>query len=160
MYDSFNFNNDIHYMVVSPEGALEWSAMVKNAVGMRSRDIVSRSLTTPALSNSGTLGQINYCYFRLDGSSILGTGQTWVAGDTSGTVISTRFGAATYVGSVMFSATYTATAQVTCKAVALMDSQPITSTDMGSMVRFWSTNISMVVSNGGRIIVQWTVNVQ
>lgn len=158
MLDVLKFDNDVHLMAVNPSGAIDGEYVFKNAVGMRTRDAVARVLTTPILTNPGTLGQINYCYFRLDGSSILGTGQTWVAGDSSGTAISTRFGAATYIGSVMYSATYTATAQTTCKALCLTDSIPASGSDMGSVVRFWSTNISVVISNGGKIIVQWTVS--
>lgn len=158
MQDRLRFDNEIRLMVVNPNGAVDGEQVYHNAVGWRTRDMVARMLTTAALSNPGTLGQVNYCYYRLDGSSILGTGLTWVAADTSGTAISTRYNTATYIGSVMFSATYTATAQVTCKALALTDSAPASGSDMGSVVRFWSTNISVVVSTGGKIIVQWTVS--
>lgn len=157
MLDVIKFDNDIHYMVVTPTGILGQEGWVKNAVGYRLKDQISKMLTTPSGDSPGTLGQINLAYYRLDGTQSLGTAGVYVASDSS-TVYSTRYNSGTYINSVMFSATYTATANVTCKVVALNNIAMSGASDVGSFCAFYSTNINMGVGSGGKIILQWTVN--
>jgi phage baseplate assembly protein gpV len=157
MQDTLKFVNNVHYMSVSPEGAIISSGNLYNVTGQFMRDQIMRMLTTPASSSPGTLGQVDRAYFRVDGNTTLGSFQQYDPGGA--TAYSTRYSSATYVSSVMFNATYTATANVTCKAVALTLGAQGASNDVGSFSKFWSTNFNMACGSAGKLIIQWTISV-
>lgn len=157
MLEDIKFVNDIHYMSVGPTGEIISQGDLRNVTGQWMRDVIMKMLTTPASSNPGTLGQVDRMYFRLDGNASLGSFQTYDPGN--GTAYSTRYNSATYISSVMFNATYTATANVSCKSVVMTLGARSSGDDIGSFAKFWSTNFNMACGSGGKLIVQWTVSV-
>lgn len=156
--DWIRFKDAINVMVVEEDKPV-WTGVFPNAVGERTRDLICKMLTTPLGSDPGTLGQINYIYVRLDGSSILGSAAQWRVCDTGGTTISTRYNDSTYVNSVNFISTYTATANITCKCAALTDSPMAGATPVGTAARFYSTSLAVSVGSAGKIIVSWDISV-
>lgn len=156
--DWIKFDDQITVRVVE-ENKPEWVGTFANAVGQRTRDLVCKMLTTPFESDPGTLGQINYIYLRLDGSTILGSAAQWRVCDTGGTTISTRYNDSTYVTQVNFISTYTATANITCKCGALTDSIMSGATPVGTAARFYSTSMNVSVGSAGKIIVSWDVSI-
>ncbi len=156
MNEQIKFNNDIHYMVVSPLGDVTSEGMTKNQTGALVKDKILVALTTNSGVAPGTVTAVNYMGFRCDGSAILGSANQWFV---TGTAISTRYNSATYLNTVNFNGTYTATANTTVKTVALLWANSFTSgSDMGSFSHYYSTNLNMSVGSGGKIIIQWTVS--
>ena len=158
MKDGIYFQNDVHYMSVSPEGAIISQGDLRNVTGYFMRNNIMMMLTTPYGVSPGTVGCISNMAFRLDGNTILGSYAQYVSAD-NGTAYSTRYNSATWCNNVMFNATYTATANVTAKTIALI----LGSTwgglvDMGLVVGFWSTLFNMSCGSGGKMIVQWNVS--
>jgi hypothetical protein len=155
MNDKLAFRNDIHYMVVSPYGEVTDIGYIHNEVAPRVKDSILRALTTPSGDDPGTLTSVRYLEFRPDGLAILGSKAQW----TSGSALSTRYENATYVESINFNGTYTATANTTIKTVGLRDKHDdiISSSKMGSFLMFYSTSLNMSVGSGGKVIVQWTI---
>jgi hypothetical protein len=157
--ETIKFENTIHYMVVGPSGEITSQGSTKNAAGQRTRDVICRFLTYPPLSSPGTVMQMRYIYFRLDGQTMLGTSGGWTAGDSAGTVISTRYYNSTYVSAVSFAGTYTATADITCKAVGMTDLPAGGVSEFGSAVRYYSTSLNIGVGSASKIIINWGISV-
>lgn len=156
MNDQIRFNNSISYMIVSPLGEVEMEGLTQNQTGALVKDRILSALTTAAGASPGTITAVNYMGFRTDGSAILGSVNQWYV---SGTAISTRYNSATYLNSVNFNGTYTATANTTVKTVALLWANSFANgSDMGSFAHFYSTNLNMSVGSAGKIIIQWTVS--
>jgi hypothetical protein len=157
MYEKLYFQNDVAYMSVNPEGEIISRGGLRNVTGYNTRDSIMRGMTTPPSVSVGTLLQSDRMYFRLDGNTTIGSFAQYVAAD-SATALSTRYNSATYVTSVMFNATYTATANVTCKNVVLTLGARSAGDDVGSFSDFWSTNFNMGCGSGGKLIIQWTIS--
>lgn len=157
MKDGIFFKNSVTYLSVGPEGEIISHGNLYNVTGQKTRDQIMKMLTTPASSSPGTLGQIDRAYFRLDGLTTLGSFQQYDPG--AATAFSTRYNSGTYISSVMFNATYTATANVSCKGVALTLGARSSSDDVGSFSNFWSTNFNMACGSAGKLIIQWTITV-
>lgn len=157
--ETIKFDNTIKYMVVGPSGSVVTSGEVKNAAGQRTRDMISRYLTYPPSSSPGTNFQLSNIYFRLDGQTMLGTFGGWISGDDSGTLVSTRYNSATYVTSVAFAGTYTATADITCKAVVMTDKTWSSIFDVGTGARYYSTSLNIGVGSASKIIINWGITV-
>ena len=121
--------------------------------------MICRYLTHPPLSSPGSDFQMRFIYFRLDGQTMLGTSGGWTLGDSSGTVISTRYNDATYVSAVSFAGTYTATADITCKAVGMSDAYAAGVSEFGSAVRYYSTSLNIGVGSASKIIISWGITV-
>lgn len=156
MRDNLEFVNNVAYMSVGPQGEIISRGELHNVTGYRTRDQVLKALTTPPSTSPGTLVQIGMMYFRVDGLTTLGSFAQWDSGNA--TAFSTRLSSGTYITSVQFNATYTATANVSCKAVALVESSQSGPNDVGSFARFWSTTFNMACGSAGKLIVQWTVS--
>jgi hypothetical protein len=156
MQDIIRFNNDIHYLVVSPDGSIAEEGKSHNQTGYFVKDAICRAFTTPSGVSPGTVTQICNMLFRADGSAILGSFNQWVM---TGSAYSTRYNSATAVTSVGFNGTFQATANVTVKTVALgwRDFSGFESDLVGGSVHFYSTNLNMSVGSAGKIIIQWTV---
>lgn len=150
------FNNFINYMVVSPSGDVLNEGVLKNAVGGRVKDQIMRGLTTPSGGNAGTILPVGYISYRCDGSTVLGSFEQWFAA----TAFSTRYNSSTYVTSVGYSATYTATTTTTVKSVILQENVGWSSAvDVGSLCLFYSTSLNLTAGSASRIIINWTVGV-
>lgn len=156
--DAIVFNNTISYMVVRADGSIGEQGSMKNRQAPRVRDAIARALTTPGLTGVGTILQVTHLGFRPDGTAVLGSWNEWVTG---GSAYSTRYSNSTYVTSVMFNGTFTATANVTVKTVALYNNTPtpVTTMEVASFCHFYSTSFNVTLGSGGQLIVQWTVNV-
>jgi hypothetical protein len=156
MNDKIFFDNTIAYMVVGPSGEISQQGEVKNQTAARLKDKILLALTLPNADNGSLVG-INEIAFRTDGSAILGTFLTW----TSSTAFSTRYNNATYLNSVNFNSTYTATANVNIKTISCLDHSGIlfaVTDDVASFCHLYSTNLNMSVGSAGKIIIQWTVS--
>jgi hypothetical protein len=156
--DVIRFDNLIHYMVVGPGCEIISQGQFCNAVGYKTKDRVLRALTQNYQTTTGTEVQVNRMYFRNDGGTTLGSFLLWCPED-SATVISTRYSNSTYVTSVMFSGTYTATANITCKAVALTEKTQSSSDDVGSFAQFYSTNLNVSLGSASKLIIDWMVSI-
>lgn len=156
--DVIHFKNLVHYKVVGPGCEIISQGEFFNAVGYKTRDRVLRALTQNYQTSCGTEVQANRMYFRNDGLTTLGSFAQWCIED-SATVISTRFSAATLISAVMFSGTYTATANITCKTVALTEKSMSSSDDVGSFAQFYSTNLNVSLGSASKLIIDWTVSI-
>lgn len=154
--DTIRFDNNIHYMVVSPIGKVEQEGDIHNAVGVTIKDLILKALTTQNGASAGTLMSVQGMGFRTDGSALLGTYLTWH--HAAATAYSTRYNNTSSLTSVGFNATYTATANTTVKSVILEQAVGYAdSIDVATTALFYSTSMSMSVGSAGKIIVQWTV---
>lgn len=154
MHDIIRFNNQINYKVVGPQGEIISQGFLPNAQTDRNKWSILATL-----KGTNSYFNITALMLRLDGSAILGSRQQWEYADSSGTAISTMWLNGTgAVPTLMFTATYTATANVSCKAVALVDGYSMNSSDtLLSYGRFYSTNLNLAVGSSGKIIVNWTI---
>jgi hypothetical protein len=155
--DSIYFVNEIAYIVTNPVGDIVQSGATKNAAGARLKNQIMRALTVQEGVSAGTLSGIQDVGFRADGSTILGSTAQYVFS----TAFSTRYNNSTYVTSVNFNSTFSATANVTVKTVILFDEMVElnpASSDVGSFMSFYSTSLNLSVGSAGKIIVSWTIN--
>lgn len=156
--DVIRFENLVQYKVVGPGSEIISQGQFYNAVGNKTKDRILRALTTQYQTSTGTEVQVNRMYFRNDGGTNLGSFAQWCAED-SATVVSTRFNSGTYVTSVMFSGTYTATANITCKTICMTEKAQGASDDVGSFSQFYSTNLSVSLGSASKLIIDWTVSI-
>ena len=157
MHDKIYFQNEIAYMVVGPHGDIQDKGILKNAVGWRMKDQIMRGITGVDGASPGTLVSIQRMAFRADGSTILGSLEQYVLS----TAYSTRYNNATYVTSVNFNGTFSATANTTIRAVVLGDSIiPLapTSALVGTYMMFYSTSFNLSVGSAGAIVISWTIS--
>ena len=157
MQDGLRFVNNVAYMSVNPEGEIISRGELMNVTGYNTKDAILRAMTTPAGVSPGTLNQSDRMYFRLDGNTTLGSFAQYCVADSS-TAYSTRYNSGTYITSVQFNATYTATANITAKNVVLTLGARNSTDDCGSFSDFWSTAFNMACGSAGKLIVQWTIN--
>jgi hypothetical protein len=156
--DALKFNNTIDYMVVGGGGEIISHGQLHNASGYRMREQVLKALTQNYQVTVGTEFQVNRLYFRNDSLTTLGSFAQWCIEDSS-TAYSTRYTTGSNVTSVNFTGTYTATANMTCRGIALVEKSYNASDDIGSFAKFYSTNLAVSVGNTSKIIINWTLSV-